>query len=132
MVPDCYLIFFSQPKPRWRLFTCEVCLLDPNLILREAEINGSHMPRFHSTGTRLTVHVLVLVCACVCVMTFPQRDRARFISHKHEPMDPISVKICVFTQQCEEQRYTGGEKETRVIWGYHVMWTLLLKCIWCM
>lgn len=61
------------------------------LILREAEINGGHLPRFRSTGTRLTVHVLVLVCACVCVMTFPQRARARFISHKHEPMDPITL-----------------------------------------
>lgn len=92
---------------------CEVCLLDPNLILCEAEINGGHLPRFHST--RLTVHVLVQVCACVCVMTFPQRARARFISHKHEPMDPITLRRYVCLLSSVKSKDTREGRRRRVL-----------------
>lgn len=62
---------------------------------------------------------------CVCVVTFPRRAGARFINPKHEPMDPITPLRCVFTQQCEEQRETGGrDRRTQ---AYPSPWTLVLK-----
>lgn len=72
------------------------------------------------------------VCVCLCDDISTERQGKVYQSQTRADGSHHAVKICVFTQQCEEQRYTGGEKETRVIWGYHVMWTLLLKCIWCM
>lgn len=49
------------------------------------------------------------VCVCVCVMTFQQRARARFINHKHEPMDPITLwrYVCLLSSVKSKERQEG-------------------------
>lgn len=46
------------------------------------------------------------------MMTFPQRAGARFISHKHEPMDPITLRryVCLLNSvKSKETREGEGD-----------------------
>lgn len=66
-------------------------------------------------------------CACVCVMTFPWRARARFINHKHEPVDPITLRRCrclLSSVKCKERREGGSDT---CLQAYLSLWTLALK-----
>lgn len=48
---------------------------------------------------------------CVCVMTFPWRAGARFINHKHEPMDPITPwrYVCLLSSVKSKERQEGRD-----------------------
>lgn len=102
-------------------------LLNMNLILCEVKIKSHCKLWLNLTDLHMVMHECVCIQTCVCVMTFPQRARARFINHKHELMDPITLwrYVCLLSSVKSKERQEG-ETDT-CTQAFPSVWTLTLK-----